>query len=357
MNRRIFRQSLLIAALGLAFGAVPAHGQQVIKLTAAAGHPPVFLWVKTVEDTFIPEVDKKLAAGGNKYKIEWTKAWGGTLIKLGSESKGIADGVADLGMVSTVFEAPKFPLQNVSYYTPFGTDSMDLVSKTIGDLQKSVPAMADAWAKNNLVFLGGVSLDTYHIWTTFPLARFEDLKGKKISAPGPSANWIRRTGAVAVSGNAQHLLRGHQVRRVRRRHHLRHRGLGVKLHEVAPYVTRVNFGAQFANALAINKKRFDSLPPERTEDLPGSRRRVRGAVRQGPDCTGEHSASRAWRRRCQDSDLTDAERKRWADALSPVGKIWGAEVQTKGLPAAEVLNGYIDALDKAAPQGAARLGK
>ena len=34
----------------------------------------------------------------------------------------------------------------------------------------------------------------------------KDLAGKKISAPGPAANWIRNTGAVAVAGATQHAL-------------------------------------------------------------------------------------------------------------------------------------------------------
>ena len=137
MNLRPIHPSLLMVACGLALGAGAAQAQQVIKLTAAAGHPPVFLWVKTLEETFIPEVDRKLAAAGNKYRIEWTKAWGGTLIKLGAESKGIGDGVADLGIVSTIFEASRFPLQNVSYYTPFGSDSIDVVGRTTAELQKT----------------------------------------------------------------------------------------------------------------------------------------------------------------------------------------------------------------------------
>lgn len=52
-------------------------------------------------------------------------------MKLGAESRGMADGVADVGIVSTVFEAPKFPLQNNSYFTPFGTPDIDLVSKSV----------------------------------------------------------------------------------------------------------------------------------------------------------------------------------------------------------------------------------
>ena len=37
---------------------------------------------------------------------------------------------------------------------------------------------------------------------------------------------------------------------------------GAKVHEVAPYITKVNFGSQFAGGIAMNKGRFDKLPPE-----------------------------------------------------------------------------------------------
>lgn len=107
MRRRLLALATLLAAAGLT---APAQAQQTIRMTAAAGHPPVFLWVKLLDEFFIPEVDKRLAAAG-KHRIEWTKAWGGTLIKLGAESKGIGDGIADLGFVGTIFEAPRFPMQ------------------------------------------------------------------------------------------------------------------------------------------------------------------------------------------------------------------------------------------------------
>jgi TRAP-type C4-dicarboxylate transport system substrate-binding protein len=328
---RIPHRPLLLAiacALG-AFGA--AQAQQVIKLTAAAGHPPVFLWVKTLDETFIPEVDKKLAAGGNKYKIEWTKAWGGTLIKLGSESKGMADGVADLGIVSTIFEAAKFPLQNVSYYTPFGSDSIDLVGKTVGRAAaRACPAMADAWTKNNLTYLGGMSLDTYHIWTKFPLTRIEDLQGKKISAPGPSANWIRGTGAVGVAGTLNTYYEDIKSGVSDGAITFTTGAWGAKLHEVAPYVTKVNFGAQFAGGIAINKIALRQAAARGAEGLARSRRRLDGAVRQGPD-RGRGRWCRTWPSAgAKFSELSAAERKRWADALSPVGKTWAADVQSKG---------------------------
>jgi len=346
MKRRIFQTSLIATTLALA-GLSGAHAQQTIRLTAAAGHPPVFLWVKTVDEVLIPEVDKRLAAAGGKFKIVWTKAWGGTLLKLGSESKGVADGVADLAIVSTVFEAPKFPLQNVSYFTPFGSDDIALVSRTIAELQQKIPAMGDAWTKNGLVYLGGMALDTYHVWTKLPISKLADLQGKKLGAPGPAANWVRGTGAVPVAGTLnsyyEDIKSGVSDGAV-----VFVTGAGAaKLHEVAPYITKINFGAQFAGGVAINKSRFDRLPPEVQKAF-----RESGEVWAQAYAAAQSAAVNAALKRMVDAgakvtELSDAERKQWADSLGPVARTWAKDSQSKGLPANEVLNAYMAALTKA----------
>lgn len=346
MIRRTFVHATCAAALGLGL-AGGALAQQVIKLTAVAGHPPVFLWVKLTDEVFIPEVDKRLAAAGGKYKIDWTKAWGGTLVKLGSESKGVADGVADVAVVSTIFEAAKFPLQNVTYYTPFGSDNVGVINQTMLDLQRRIPAMNDAWTKNNLVYLNGMALDSYHIWTRFPLTKLEDLQGKKISAPGPSANWIKGTGAVAVAGTLNTYYEDIKSGVSDGALVFATGAWGAKLHEVAPYITKVNFGAMFAGGLAINKAVFDKLPPE-----------VQKALREAADVWAaqyvkiqtaavEDVLQKAVAAGAKISELSPAERKRWADALGPVAQTWAADVNAKGGPGTEVLRAYIEELKKA----------
>lgn len=349
MKRRLLAIATLLAATGLA---APVQAQQTIKLTAAAGHPPVFLWVKLIDEYFMPEVDKRLAAAGGKHRIEWTKAWGGTLIKIGSESKGIADGVADLGFVSTIFEAPRFPMQNVSYYAPFGTDSIATVGNVINEMQKSIPAMGQAWTKNGLTYLGGTALDSYHIWTNFPVRSVDDLKGKKITAPGPAANWIKGTGAVAVAGNLNTYYEDIKSGVSNGVITFATGAWGAKVHEVAPYITKVNFGSQFAGGLAMNKARFDKLPPEVQKIF----REVsveyekRFADAQGSTAAGllqkmEGAGAKI-------SELSPAERKRWADTLPPIAKTWAADLQAKGMPGDQVLNGFMNGLKKAGAQPA-----
>lgn len=344
MNRRSFSPAVLLAALALATSA--AQAQQVIKLTATAGHPPVFLWVKTMDEVFIPEVDKRLAAAGNKYRIEWTKAWGGTLIKLGSESKGVADGVADVGLVSTVFEAAKFPLQNVSYFTPFGTEDVGTVSKTVAELQNKIPAMADAWNKSGLTYLNGMALDSYHVWTKFPITRIEDLQGKKLSAPGPAANWVRGTGAVAVAGTLNSYYEDIKSGVSDGAVVFSTGAWGAKLHEVAPYVTKINFGSMFSGGIVVNKSRFEKLPPEVQKALRDASDEWAAQYAKAQTAAVDTVLKNMAGAGAKISELSPAERKRWADALSPIGKTWSADVAAKGGPGPEVLKGYMDALKR-----------
>ncbi len=336
---------LMTGAIALAM-AQPTTAQTTHRLTAAAGHPPVFLWVKLLDEYFIPEVDRRLAALGGRHRIDWTRAWGGTLVKVGSESRGLADGVADLGFVGTVFEAARFPLQNVSYVAPFGTDDVGAVSAAMADLQARVPAMADAWTRNNLVHLAGVSVDSYHLWSSFPVRSLADLKGRKISAPGPSANWIRNTGAVAVAGSLPTYHEDIKSGVSEGALTFATGAWGARLHEVAPHITKVGIGAMYVGAVAINKRRFDALPAEvqqvmREVGVEYARRYAETQERAARLMLAQAQAAGA-----HVHELPAAERKRWADALPDVAQTWVSELEGRGQPARAVLNGYLDALKR-----------
>lgn len=345
------RPALLFAAAlcGTAAIAPRFASAETIKMTVATGHPPVFLWVKVLDEHFIPEVDRKLAAGG-KHKIEWTKAYGGTLAKLGGESVALKDGIADLGFVGTIFEAARFPLQNVSYFAPFGTDDLSLVTKVTADLQNSVPAMRDAWTHSNLVYLGGAALDSYHIWSNFPIKSVDDIRGKKLSAPGPSANWIKNTGAVAVAGTLTTYYEDIKSGVSDGALTFTTGAAAAKLTEVAPHITKVNFGAMYAGGIAVNKKRFDKLPPEVQKALreAGAAYTERFAKAQAELASQRMQAME--KAGAKVYELPAAERKRWADTLPPVAKTWGADMQAKGLPATEILRGYMAGLKKGGAQ-------
>ena len=190
------------------------------------------------------------------------------------------------------------------------------------------------------------ALDSYHLWTNFPVNSVDDLKGKKITAPGPSANWIRDTGAVAVAGNLNTYYEDIKSGVSNGVITFATGAWGAKVHEVAPYITKVNFGSQFAGGIAMNKGRFDKLPPDVQKifrDV-GDEYSVRFAAAQTAAAAGllkkmEEAGAKI-------SELPAPERKRWADTLPPIAKTWAADLEGKGLPADQVLKGFVDGLKK-----------
>jgi len=314
---------------------------QTIKMTAVAGHPVIFPWVKMADEFFIPELDKRLAAAGSKTKFEWIKAWGGTAVKLGSESGAVKDGLAELAFVSTIFEAPKFPLQNVSYVAPFMTDDVAVMSKVIKAMQAKIPAMNDAWTKNNMIFLGGTGLDTYHLFTKGPINKLEDLNGKKINAPGPSANWVKGTGAVAVAGTLQTYYNDIQTGVTEGALTFATGAFPAKLTEVAPYITKVNYGAMFAGALVMSKRVFDKLPEADKKIVleVGAEYDARFAALLSN--TAANLMQKMVEGGAKVRELSAEERKQWAMALPNVALPWAKDLDSKGLPGTQVLNEYI----------------
>ena len=340
--KRTFVAALLVAlALGLTAAPAPAKDY---KMTVVAGHPPIFLWVTLARDYFIPEVDKRLAAAGGKDKITWNQAYGGTVAKIGGALEAIEEGVADMGFVGTIFEAAKMPLHNVSYMTPFGSEDIFAVVDTMTELQAKVPALAKEWTKHNQVYLGGAALDTYGILTNFPVKTVEDIDGHKIAAPGPSANWIKGTGAVAVAANLNTYYNGIKTGVFEGTLTFMTAAAAIKVHEVAPHICMVNFGSQFAGGISINKDVFDSFPEyiqkiflevgqEYTSRLAKAQADRAAAAMEGMKKGG-----------AKVTVLSQEERVKWANKLPNVPLDWVASMEKKKLPGQEMLQGFLDGL-------------
>ena len=345
---RVFKLALLVvimATLALIVPVAPAKAK-TYKMTAAAGHPPIFLWVTLTRDFFIPEVDKRLAAAGGKDNIVWNQAYGGTIAKLGGVLEAVEEGIVDLGFVGTIFEAPKMPLHNVSYMTPFGASDIFKVVDTMADLQANIPAVANEWTKYNHVYLGGVGLDTYGILTNFPVKTVDDIDGHKIAAPGPSANWIKGTGAVAVAANLNTYYNGIKTGVFEGTLTFMTAGAAIKVYEVAPHICMVNFGAQFAGGLSVNKDVFESFPQYMQKIFKDVGAEYATKLAQAQTDKADGAMKVMEKAGAKVIYLSDAERKRWANKLPNVPMNWAEAMEKKGMPGKKVLQGYLNGLRK-----------
>ncbi|MEO7404460.1 MAG: C4-dicarboxylate TRAP transporter substrate-binding protein, partial [Burkholderiales bacterium] len=236
------------------------QAQEVIKLTSAAGHPPIFLWVKHIRESFIPTVDAELVKTG-KYKIQWNEAYGGTLAKIGSEVETMQSGLSDMGIIATVFQPAKLPLNNVTYFVPFGPADAQVVTKAIDYIQ-ALPELTQEWSRNGLVYLAGFSIDNYGLVMNSPMNTLADLKGKKIGGAGPNLAWFRGTGAVGVQGSLNTFYNDIKTGVYDGAIAFVTSAVPAKLFEVAPNMLQVDYGAMYAGSIAVNKARFDKFPSE-----------------------------------------------------------------------------------------------
>ena len=337
--------AVIVITMALMIPLASAQAKTYI-LTFVSGHPPIFLWISLARDFFIPEVDKRLAEAGGKHKIEWNQAWGGAVAKIGGVLEAVEEGIADIGFISTLFEAPKMPLHNVSYMTPFGHDDIFAVADTIRELQAKIPALGQEWERHNIVYLGGASLDTYGILTNFPVNSVDDIDGHKIAAPGPAANWIKGTGAVAVAGNLNTYYNDIKTGVYEGTLTFMTAAAAGKLHEVAPNICMVNFGAQYAGGLGVNKDIWDSLPKEVRDILVEVGAEYTRVFAQAQTDKADNSMKMMEQGGGKLVALSDEERKKWADKLPNVPMEWAATMEEKGLPGKQVLSGFLDGLRK-----------
>lgn len=338
----------LLAAPVLAAGlALPATAPaQSIDVTLVNGHPPIFLWVQLLTNSFIPAVDAALEGSG--HSIDWTEAYGGTIAGVGGELEAVEDGLAEIGAVPTVFMPTQLPLQNVTYNTPFGPADPELVVQVMDTLHGEVPGMVESWHAYDAEYLGGgFALDNYLLMTTFPVRSIDDLAGRRIAAPGPAVNWVEGTGAVGVAGNLTTYYNDLQTGVFEGVIVFPTAAAPARLHEVAPYVTVTDFGAQYAGTLVANRTWFLAQPEA-----------VQDALRAGADAyTAAYIAEQtervaaAMEAIAPDPErlhvLAPEERARWAAALPDIAGVWAANADGMGLPGTEVLQAYMAAMAEA----------
>lgn len=339
--RSTFRTITAAATVALIGGlASPAAAVEEIKITAASGLPSFSAGTGEVINVFIPEIDKRLAEKGN-YKIVWTTGWGGSIANQFELFEAIEDGIADVGYVNTLFEGAKLPMEQVTYVTPFGAEDLDAMYEVFNELRGKIPEMDKAYEKHNQYRKGIYGLTTYHFQSTFPIATLKDIEGRKFGAPGLAANWIKNTGAIAVSGSLSQYYNSLKTG-VYDGIVIFESGIGpFKFYEVAPVITKVGIGSQIASNLTFNKDKWDSLPDEVRQVID----EVAAIWQQAAKERGRNDAAKSINTAVSNgatvSELPRAEVVKIANAIPNIAKQWAATIDEKGLPGTKLLSTYM----------------
>lgn len=337
-------KKLLAAAVVAAIMSTTTQAK-TYNLTMSSSHPPVLPWVGKLSTLVVAESNKRLEAMGSPDRIKWTEAYGGSLYKFKDTLEAVSDGLTDMGWVGTLWEGSKMPLQNITYFVPFVSDDLITTLKIMNKMHEEVPVLKKAWDDQNVVFLGASGVETYHLLTNFPVKSVADLKGRKILAPGPSANWIKSLGAVPVNGALPTYYNQVQTGVAEGMVVILTGAFPNKHHEVAPYVTLVGIGAQMTGGLGVNKDTWDGLSKD-----------VQKVLRQlGQEYTVEHAKEVLARYekflglmkagKAKVSTLPAEEVEKWKAGLPNLAAQWVEANKSKG--AEEVFKAYMQAIRSA----------
>jgi TRAP-type C4-dicarboxylate transport system substrate-binding protein len=317
---------------------------ETIRLTIASSHSTGLPWVGVMHRLVVPESNRRLEARGSAYRIRWTEAYGGSLYKYHHTLEAVEIGLTDMGWIGTLWELSKMPLQNLTYYTPFATSDTRMLYEVMNELNAQVPALAAAWTAQNVRFLGVNAIDTYHLMTNFPVQSLDDLRGRKILAPGPAAAWLEGTGAVAVDGGLTTYYTQIQTGVADGVLTILSGALPYRIHEVAPHITLVGIGAQVTGALSMNLDTWNRLPPEVQQVLAELGPEYSEAV--ATEVLSRYEAGLEAMRRdgAVIAELPLDEKRRWLDGLPSIALEWAEATEARGFPAVEALRTYMQAI-------------
>ena len=335
------RRSLLLGTATLPLFAIRAHAQSAVNITIASSHPVANYWVSNMKNVFHPEVEKHLRDNGNTHRINWREAYGGTLYRFQDTMEAVRDNITDIGYVGTLWEGSTMPLQNVTYFTPFATGDHGVVANAFERLNETVPAIRQNWEGLNMIPLSSFITDTYHIWSTFPIRTLDDLRNRKISAPGTSANWLTGTGATPVDGALTTYYTDIQTGVSEGALSFFVGILPTRVYEVAKYVTKCDVGAMYVGGIAVNRQRFGRYPEAVRTALTAS----------GKVSTQKHIEDVSARVTASETEMVQkgaiittlaaAERERWIRGLPNIARTWA---DSSGPASRDVLNAYFAAI-------------
>ena len=319
--------------------ASPAMAEN-FQITLASGHPAVSRNVADLHDFLIPEIDRRLAETG-EHTITWTEAYGGSLASVFEVLEAVENGIADIGYVPSIFEADKLPLAQFTYAAPFGTDDLGTQMQVVREMYAEIPELEQEWLDHNQRTLAIIGVDTYHILTSFEWSTVDDLKGHKIGAAGMSGNWLRDSGATVVAQSLPEYYNSMKTGLIDGLIIFESAIAPYKFQEVAPYITKVNFGANFATALTINSNVWDSLPEEVQNVISEVSAEYEQRVIAYNEEAAQASLDAAVAGGATISDFPEDQRVELANRLPNIAREWAEARDARGIAGTKVLEAYV----------------
>jgi C4-dicarboxylate-binding protein DctP len=343
MTIRMFLKVLSFAVAASVSTATMA--QQTITLRIASGHPTANTYVELLQDFFVPEVTKRVAAE-TKYKVNFIEGWGGSMVKVTDVLEGVQSGIIDMGGYNFGFEPSNLPLHSFQVMLPFGTMDPVLSLKIARAVYAKVPYLTNAFEnKFNQKLLALVADNGYNLGTNFEWNSVADLKGQKIAGAGLNLKWLEFAGATPVQSSLPEAYTSMKTGVYNGWIMFPSGWTKFKLYEVGKYYTLIGFGAITWHGLTVNMARWNKLPKE-VQTI------IQQVAKQYEEKTGTVNKSDYPKQIAELKahgvivrTLPEKVRQEWANSLASWPAQKAKELDAMGLPGTQVLEATLQAAE------------
>jgi TRAP-type C4-dicarboxylate transport system substrate-binding protein len=335
----------LLLAVPLTLTAMPLQAEN-IRLRIASGHPPANTYVNLMQNFFVPEVTKRVAAR-TKHKIEFVEGYGGSIVKVADTLEGVQSGIIDIGGFCFCFEPSNIPLHAFQVMLPFGPTDPEQSLKTAQTVYAKVPYLTDVFEeKFNQKLIARITDGAYNLGTTFEWDDLADLKGQKIAGAGLNLNWLNYAGVVGVQSALPEAYQNMSTHVYEGWIMFPSAWVNLKLYEPAPYYTLIGFGAITWHGLTVNLDTWNRLPPEVQEimvEVAKDFEEQTGIVNKAEYDKHVETLKGV----TSVNELPADVRQAWAESLAEWPQTIAKELDGQGLPASEVLKLALDGAEAA----------
>ena len=332
MKRKIFLSVVMGTLLVVVFPCLWAPtvaAEKPIMLSVAHFWPPTHYFHTEQLAGWMADLEK--ATNG---KVKFQTYPGQTLLKMADTYEGVVKGVSDIGISAYTMIYGRHPLMEVSELAGLQYNNATHANMVTWESYKKIDALKPKDAKILYLFDTGPG----SIMSSIPIRSLEDLKGQEIHATGTMAEVMKRLGGIPISIGRPEVYLAVKRGVIKGSTGPLEILKGFKEAEVEKFATPVYGMYNKVFFVVMNLKKWNSLP----KDI----QRVFDEVND----TWPEKAGKIWDSHQQEAvdwgrknhgltliDLSPEEHARWMKRLAPIQENWVAKMETKGLPAKEVL--------------------
>jgi len=340
MKRLVMASAL--AALFATGAAVAAD----FKLRIASGHPPVNTYVNLMQNFFVPEVTKRVAAR-TKHKVEFIEGYGGAMVKVADTLEGVQSGIIDIGGYCFCFEPSNLPLHAFQIMLPFGTMDPEKSVKLARAVYDKVPYMSEVFEKKfNQKLIGLIADNGYNLGTNFEWNKVSDLKGQKIAGAGLNLKWLEYAGVTPVQSSLVDSYQSMKTGVYNGWIMFPSGYLNFKLYEVGKHYTEIGFGAITWHGLTINQATWKKLPKDVQAIIAEVGREFEARTGTVNKDAYPKQLEELKKHGTAVKQLPDSVRADWANSLKGWPQEKATELDKQGLPATRVLKLALEEAEK-----------